>query len=76
MKPVKIALILALGLSQSGCIALAVGTVAGVAIGVTAKGVGMTARGVGHVAGAIIPGGSKKNQKVQPASAPGQKAKR
>ncbi len=75
MKPVKIALILALGLSQSGCIALAVGTVAGVAIGVTAKGVGMTARGVGHVAGAIIPGGGdKKDDKAQPAQ--GQKAKR
>lgn len=75
MKPVKIALILALGLSQSGCIALAVGTVAGVAIGVTAKGVGMTARGVGHVAGAIIPGGGdKKSDKAQPTQ--GQKAKR
>jgi hypothetical protein len=58
-KTAAIALILGLGLSQSGCVALAVGAVAGAAIGVTAKGVGMAAKGVGKAAGAVLPGGDK-----------------
>lgn len=63
-KVAAIALILGLGVSQSGCIALAVGTVAGAAIGVTAKGVGMTAKGVGKAAGAILPGGGDKDERA------------
>lgn len=59
-----IALILGLGVSQTGCIALAVGTVAGAAIGITAKGVGMTAKGVGKAAGAILPGGGDKEERA------------
>ena len=52
-----VALILGLGVSQSGCIALAVGTVAGAAIGITAK-------GVGKAAGAILPGGGHKDERA------------
>lgn len=59
---VAVALILGLGVSQSGCVALAVGAVAGAAIGVTAKGVGLAAKGVGKAAGAVLPGGDKKDK--------------
>lgn len=53
------ALIAALGLSQSGCIALAAGAVIGTAVGVTGKAVGLTAKGAGMVVGAVIPGGDQ-----------------
>ena len=61
-KTAVLALILGLGVSQSGCIALAVGAVAGTAIGVTGKAVGMTAKGVGKAAGAVLPGGGDKDR--------------
>ena len=67
MSPIrKTALVIALtliGASQAGCMAAAVGIVAGTAIGVTGKAVGMTAKGAGKVVGAAIPGGGKKDQK-------------
>ncbi|MBR7620944.1 hypothetical protein JKL49_16235 [Phenylobacterium sp. 20VBR1] len=55
------ALIAALGVSQSGCIAMAAGAVIGTAVGVTGAAVGMTAKGVGMAGRAIIPGDSKKD---------------
>lgn len=56
------ALFLALGLSQSGCIAMAAGAVVGTAVGVTASAVGMTAKGAGMVVGAMIPGDGKDDE--------------
>lgn len=56
------ALFLALGLSQSGCIAMAAGAVVGTAVGVTASAVGMTAKGAGMVVGAVIPGGGDEDE--------------
>lgn len=56
------ALIAALGVSQSGCIAMAAGAVVGTAVGVTASAVGMTAKGAGMVVGAMIPGDGKKDE--------------
>ena len=50
-------LILAIGVSQSGCLAMAAGAVIGTTVGVTGKAIGMTAKGAGMVAGAVIPGG-------------------
>ena len=47
----------------SGCLAAAaVGTVAGVAVGVTGAAVGVTAKGVGMAAGAIIPDGDDEKE--------------
>jgi hypothetical protein len=69
MTPLKLSLtalaLVAGGGLLSGCLAVAVGTVAGTAIGVTGAAVGMTAKGVGMAAGAIIPGGDddKKRQR-------------
>ena len=56
------ALLLALGVSQSGCIAMAAGAVVGTAVGVTASAVGMTAKGVGVVGRAVIPGDSRDDE--------------
>lgn len=56
------ALIALIGLSQSGCIALAAGAVVGAAVGVTASAVGMTAKGAGMVVGAMIPGDGKDKE--------------
>lgn len=55
-------LLAALGLSQSGCIAMAAGAVVGTAVGVTAGAVGMTAKGVGMAGRAIIPGDSRDDE--------------
>lgn len=57
----RVVLILGLGLSQSACIATAVGVVAGTAIGVTGKAVGMTAKGAGMAVGAVLPHDHKKD---------------
>ena len=58
MPLVRLALICALALSLSGCLAAAVGgAVVGTAVGVTGAAIGMTAKGVGLAAGAIIPDG-------------------
>ena len=56
------ALIAALGVSQSGCIAMAAGAVIGTAVGVTGAAVGMTAKGVGAVGRAVIPGDGKDDE--------------
>ncbi|CAN5415514.1 hypothetical protein BH10PSE5_BH10PSE5_14690 [soil metagenome] len=56
------ALIAALGVSQSGCIAMAAGAVVGTAVGVTASAVGLTAKGVGMAGRAIIPGDSRDDR--------------
>ena len=56
------ALILTLGLTQTGCIALAAGAVIGTAVGVTGKAVGLTAKGAGIVVGAVIPGDGKDDE--------------
>lgn len=48
----------ALAISLSGCIALGV---AGAAVGVAGTAVGAAAKGVGAVAGAVLPGGHKKD---------------
>ena len=56
------ALIAALGVSQSGCIAMAAGAVVGTAVGVTASAVGLTAKGVGMAGRAIIPGDSRDDK--------------
>lgn len=58
-----IGVIVALGLSQAGCVAAAVGTVAGAAIGVTGAAVGATAKGAGMVVGAVLPGGGDKDRR-------------
>ncbi len=61
-----VALILAIGVSQSGCLALAAGAVIGTTVGVTGKAIGMTAKGAGMVAGAVIPGGkAEKDEKAR-----------
>ena len=57
------ALIAALGVSQSGCIAMAAGAVIGTAVGVTGAAVGMTAKGVGMAGRAIIPGDSRDDER-------------
>ena len=49
-------LILGLGLSQSACLAMAVG---GAVVGVTGAAVGGVAKGAGMVVGAVLPGGGK-----------------
>lgn len=51
---VRVGLLAAVGLSLSGCLAMAVG---GAAVGVAGAAVGVTAKGVGMAAGAVIPGG-------------------
>lgn len=54
----RLALLCALALPLSGCLAAAVGgAVVGTAVGVTGAAVGVTAKGVGMVAGAVIPDG-------------------
>lgn len=58
-KAAALSLILALGLSQSGCL---LGTAAGVAVGVTGAAVGATAKGAGMVVGAVLPGGHKDDR--------------
>jgi hypothetical protein len=58
-----IGLIVALGLTQTACVAAAVGTVAGAAIGITGAAVGATAKGAGMVVGAVLPGGGDKNRR-------------
>lgn len=62
-KTCLVALVLGLGLSQSACIATAVGATAGAVIGVTGAAVGATAKGAGMVVGAIIPGGKDKDRR-------------
>lgn len=61
-----IALIAALALSQQGCVAVAVGTVAGTAIGVTGAVVGgaakMGGKAVVATGKAVIPGDGKKDR--------------
>jgi hypothetical protein len=52
-------LILGLALSQSACIATAVGATAGAVIGVTGAVVGGVAKGTGMMVGAVLPGGGK-----------------
>ncbi|MFZ3007649.1 MAG: hypothetical protein WA047_15890 [Phenylobacterium sp.] len=59
------ALLAALGLSQSGCIAMAAGAVIGTAVGVTGAAVGMTAKGVGMAGRAIIPGDSRDDEEAE-----------
>jgi hypothetical protein len=54
-----ITVILGLALSQSACLAAAVG---GAVIGVTGAAVGATAKGAGMVVGAVIPGGGDKDR--------------
>jgi hypothetical protein len=49
-------LILGLALSQSACLAMAVG---GAVVGVTGAAVGGVAKGTGMVVGAVLPGGGK-----------------
>lgn len=57
----RLAVLAAVSVLLSGCVAAAVGGaavgVAGAAVGATAKGVGMVAHGTGAVVGAVIPGG-------------------
>lgn len=56
-----LSLVLVLGVSQTACIATAVGATAGAAIGVTGAVVGGVAKGTGMVVGAVIPGGKDKD---------------
>lgn len=56
---VRLALVAALSIPLSGCLAMAVG---GAAVGVAGAAVGMTAKGVGMAAGAVIPGGGKDDR--------------
>ena len=56
-------LILALGVSQSGCLAVGVGMAIGTTVGVVAKGTGM-------VVGAVLPGGGKAKDKPKAKSRP------
>lgn len=58
----RIAAVCASATLLQGCIAMAVGAVAGTAIGVTTTAVGMTAKGAGMVVGAVIPGGGDKDK--------------
>ena len=54
----RLGLLALLATPLTGCLAAAaVGTVAGVAVGVTGAAVGVTAKGVGMAAGAVIPDG-------------------
>lgn len=54
----RMSLLALLAIPLTGCLAAAaVGTVAGVAVGVTGAAVGVTAKGVGMAAGAVIPDG-------------------
>ena len=53
------ALLIAVALSVQGCIAMAVGAVAGTAIGVTGAVIGAAAKGTVAVGRAIIPGDSR-----------------
>ena len=62
-KTCLVALILGLGLSQSACIATAVGATAGAVIGVTGAAVGGVAKGTGMVVGAVLPGGGDKDRR-------------
>ena len=52
----RLGLLAGVGLSLSGCLAMAVG---GAAVGVAGAAVGVTAKGVGMAAGAVIPGGDE-----------------
>jgi hypothetical protein len=52
-------LILGLGVSQTACLATAVGATAGAVIGVTGAAVGGAAKGAGMVVGAVLPGGGR-----------------
>jgi len=55
-KACAVTLVLGLALSQSACLAMAVG---GAVVGVTGAAVGGVAKGAGMVVGAVIPGGGK-----------------
>jgi hypothetical protein len=57
-----IVLLSAVALSAQGCIAMAVGTVAGTAIGVTGAVIGAAAKGTVAVGKAIIPGDSRTDK--------------
>jgi hypothetical protein len=59
-KTCLVALVLGLGLSQSACIAMAVG---GAVVGVTGAAIGGVAKGTGMVVGAVIPGGKDKDRR-------------
>lgn len=60
----RLALLCALALPLSGCLAAAVGgAVVGTAVGVTGAAVGVTAKGVGMAVGAVIPDGDDKDDK-------------
>lgn len=62
-KACALSLILMLGVSQTACIATAVGATAGAAIGVIGAVVGGAAKGAGMVVGAVLPGGGDKNRR-------------
>ena len=55
-----ITLVLGLGLSQSACLAMAVG---GAVVGVTGAAIGGVAKGAGMVVGAVLPGGGDKDKR-------------
>jgi hypothetical protein len=60
------AVLIAAGFGLQGCLAaMATGAVVGTAVGVTGAAVKTTAKGVGMVAGAVIPGGGKKDEKKE-----------
>ncbi|MCR5878781.1 hypothetical protein [Phenylobacterium sp. J367] len=59
----RAALLTALGLSLSGCLAVAAtGAVVGTAVGVTGAAVKTTAKAGGMVVGAVVPGGGDKDE--------------
>ncbi|PZR37468.1 hypothetical protein [Caulobacter segnis] len=66
VRPFLAAALIAVALSQAGCVAAAVGTVAGTAIGVTGAVVGgaakVTGKAVGATGRAILPGDSRKDR--------------